>query len=242
MPRGQGEYYPVSDLKLSLSYSRLAGSGPLELSLSKREDIFTARLLPDAVELVRATEEDPTKTTVVARKPWKFDGRPVRVDFMNLDYRVRLLIDGEEALSTTPADYAPDARQLMQERTMPSEPEVSVTARQQVCGVTHLSLWRDVYYTARGERMLRGGPENPVVLGKDEYFALGDNSPLSQDGRYWTDAVDLPAEGVNAQAGVVPARFLLGKALLVYWPAGYRLYYDKAPDLVPNFGEMRFIH
>ena len=41
--------------------------------------------------------------------------------------------------------------------------------------------------------------------------------------------------------GRVPGRFLLGKAFFVYWPAGFRPI-DSAPALVPNFGEMRFIH
>lgn len=239
---GQVEFNPVSDLKLALSYARLAGAGPLEMSLSKRDDIFTARLLPDAVEIVRATVDDPTSTKVVARKEWRFGSRPARVEFMNLDYQVRLLIDGQEVLATTPEQYSPDVAGMMRDRTMPPYPMVSITARQQVCGITHMSLWRDVYYTVRGGQILRGGPDRPVVLGPEEYFAIGDNSPLSQDGRYWADPVSLPNEEIYAQAGVVPAKFLLGKALLVYWPAGYRLYYDGAPDLIPNFGEMRFIH
>jgi hypothetical protein len=39
----------------------------------------------------------------------------------------------------------------------------------------------------------------------------------------------------------VPERFLLGRAFFVYWPAGFRPI-ESAPAVVPNFGEMRFIH
>jgi len=39
----------------------------------------------------------------------------------------------------------------------------------------------------------------------------------------------------------VPERFMLGKAFFVYWPAGYRLS-PTSPGIVPNFGDMRFIH
>jgi hypothetical protein len=37
------------------------------------------------------------------------------------------------------------------------------------------------------------------------FLCMGDNSPESSDGRSW---------------GTVPRRLLLGRALLVYWPAG----------------------
>jgi hypothetical protein len=70
---------------------------------------------------------------------------------------------------------------------------------------------------------------------------LGDNSLMSGDGRYWGLPVELPEEDLRTQPGVVPGRFLLGKAFFVYWPAGYRLS-PRSPGVVPNFGDMRFIH
>ncbi|MDD5704288.1 MAG: signal peptidase I [Kiritimatiellae bacterium] len=46
-------------------------------------------------------------------------------------------------------------------------------------------------------------PGDQVVLGADEYYAMGDNTLNSRDSRYW---------------GPVPERNLLGPACLVYWP------------------------
>ena len=242
---GQGKTNPVSDVKLSLFYLRGGGSGPLELKLSKRNDLFIAQISPDAVSLFRARMDAPDERTLISRRPYVFGDRPVKIDFMNLDYCVRLLVEGSEIIATTPQEYSPDLSALQTEVMMPPYPTISVTAEKQVCEITHLSLWRDVFYTSRnryGQPLPRGGWENPVQLGPDEYFTLGDNSPLSEDGRFWQAPVDLPAEDIHAQAGVVPGRFMLGKAMLVYWPAGFRLYYPSAPDLIPNFGEMRFIH
>ena len=43
----------------------------------------------------------------------------------------------------------------------------------------------------------------PIELGEDEYYALGDNTRNSRDGRYW---------------GAVPSSNLVGPAFAVYWP------------------------
>lgn len=243
---GQTIMQPVGDLKLSMYYTRNAGTGPLELKLSKDHTFFTAEIEPGSVSLYRSDTATPTQRELLAKAPYAFSaGVPVRVDFLNLDYRVRLQLDGKEILSTTPQQYHPDVAALRARDTQPPLSTVSIDASRQVCALTHLSLWRDVYYTQQsgaGGRILRGGPDNPVTLGDHEYFVLGDNSPLSADGRFWPEEVDLPAEDVHAQAGVVPDRFLLGKAFVVYWPAGYRFLTPNAPDLIPNFGEMRFIH
>jgi hypothetical protein len=51
-------------------------------------------------------------------------------------------------------------------------------------------------------------------MGPDEYFALGDNSPASQDSRLWPNV--RRAERRHA----VPREVLIGKAFFIYWPRG----------------------
>ena len=48
------------------------------------------------------------------------------------------------------------------------------------------------------------------------------------------------ADQLSVEAGRVPARFLLGRAFFVYWPAGFRPA-QMMPALAPDFGDMRFI-
>ena len=70
---------------------------------------------------------------------------------------------------------------------------------------------------------------------------LGDNSPCSEDGRWWAS----PGKGNNGRIypeGVVPREYLVGKALFVYWPAGFKPFPSAPLALVPNIGDMRFIY
>jgi signal peptidase I len=61
----------------------------------------------------------------------------------------------------------------------------------------------------QGMRVLGIPPElanattRPYKIGPDEYFAMGDNSPGSNDSRFW---------------GAVPKKYILGKAVFLFWP------------------------
>jgi signal peptidase I len=234
----------VSDAKLSVTYRRKSGDGPLRLSLRKRDDTFTAELTPGAAKLFRKTGKpagpDDLGEEVGSASNLRALGTssPVQVEFMNVDHRVTLRVDGRDVLHTS---YDPDVAALIDQRSKPPKPEVRVTAVAQTCALSHVSLWRDVYYTNDQNKWAR--PDDPVRLGPKEYFVLGDNTVISKDARYWTDPVRLPAEDLDVQAGRVPERFMLGKAFFVYWPAGYRPFGSSTlPGIIPNFGAMRFIH
>jgi hypothetical protein len=185
---------------------------------------------------------------VAAFDPSKVSG-PIRVDFENVDYRVIVRLNEKVVFETTPEEYKPDVEELLERyggmnRTPFPTPAVSLDAARQDATFSHVSLWRDVYYTPEeaGHSPLRhGSPNHPVELNADEYFVMGDNSAASSDARYWTESVHLPDEQLDAESGRVPGRFMLGRAFFVYWPAGYRPL-DRAPSIVPDFGDMRLIH
>jgi hypothetical protein len=135
--------------------------------------------------------------------------------------------------------------------------------------LSHVALFRDIYYTdgsesppSSAQRAVEG---KPFTLNEDEFFALGDNSPNSSDGRYWSEPTDATKGTDPPRAGVVPRYYLVGKALFVYWPSGFEfpwpaaiktallnggeryrplrvLYTLVSLRWIPNFGEMRFIH
>jgi len=104
-----------------------------------------------------------------------------------------------------------------------------------------------------GQTLGWGTTGNPITLAKcpeetdlDEFFVLGDNSPQSLDGRGWTAAAptlrmyDESGRPIY-ELGTVPRYNLIGKAFLVYWPAGFRLPGLPGLPYVPNVGKMRLI-
>lgn len=243
------QQYPISDLKLSFSYLRQSGDGPLRARLSKYDHQFIAELTPEQVRLIHRLP-DGQEVEVGQPKALPRTSAPRRVDLINVDYQVTLRIDDQIVFQTTREQYHPDLQELLNRyyarrdvRVPP--PTIAIEAARQEAQLSHVSLWRDVYYTPEDVQsraaLPQASPERPISLGAQEFFVLGDNSAASYDGRFWSNTISLPEESLEVGAGRVPGRFLLGKAFFVYWPSGYRPL-SNAPAVVPNFGSMRLIH
>jgi signal peptidase I len=244
--QGIGPGNNASDVKLAFTYHRLSGDGALSAEVTKLDHIFRADIFPDHVSLrsnVNGVEKE------LGSVPVALNSGLHRVELTNVDYRVTVRIDDRDLIQTTPEQYAPDMPSLLDAFKKNAElpkAKILISAIAQKCELSHIGLWRDVYYGNHGRsEPFHASPDqfpaNIMHLGPDEYFVLGDNSPISGDARYWGDPIDLPNEKLIVDSGRVPGRFLLGKAFFVYWPTGFRPI-DEAPALVPNFGDMRLIH
>jgi len=221
--------------------------------MTKLDHQFFARITPEGAQLLMRREGQDAMPIGDAMPLNLRPGRAAHVELVNADYQVELRVDGNVVARTTREQYRPDMSRLLkaaQDHQRLPRPEVQIIAEKQQSTLSHVGLWRDVYYLnreeAQGGAPVRWGsplnfPERVMQLGPDEYFVLGDNSLLSGDARTWHDPIALPDENLFAEDGRVPGRFMIGKAFFVYWPAGYRPI-DSAPALVPNFGDMRFIH
>jgi len=69
-------------------------------------------------------------------------------------------------------------------------------------------------------------------IGEDEFFACGDNTSDSLDGRIWSGKYPIPH--------TIDCRLLIGKAVFVYWPHGWEIPGTSLP-FIPNFPRMRWI-
>ena len=129
------------------------------------------------------------------------------------------------------------------DRTSSSSPEVMIFGSGQIT-IGHIGLYRDIHYISthyNSDQPVRAGEGNPFQLGEDEFFACGDNSPNSFDGRLWS----VPGKS-NAQKeyrpGILPRDYLVGKAFFVYWPGAFKPKDNSRIQFVPFVGGMKRIY
>ena len=133
-----------------------------------------------------------------------------------MDHQLLFEFNGQEL--SVDLGRSPEA---MEQGTQPS-PRAEIFGSGKLT-LAHVALFRDIYYTSDGQGS-RGGRAvegKPFTLNEDEFFVLGDNSPNSEDGRWWGQP-DMASKGwAPPRAGVVPRYYLVGRALFVYWPSGF---------------------
>ncbi|MCU0915895.1 MAG: signal peptidase I [Planctomycetes bacterium] len=249
-----------SDLMVRFYVRPVSFAGGVGITLRKQGIDYQARL--DLSGRMTLSRIDHGQETILATR----EASPPRpkvftlVKFANVDHQLLFEYDGQDLsfdLGRSP-------------KGPPRGADVPPRAEIFGCGqltLAHIALFRDVYYTSdgqggRGGRVIEG---RPFSLNADEFFVLGDNSPNSEDGRWWGQP-DMANRGWEPpRAGVVPRYYLVGKALFVYWPSGFDFPWpaslkasllensrrNRALRLVnalvslrwiPNVGQMRFIY
>ena len=143
-----------------------------------------------------------------------------------MDRRLTVALDGE--LLFDPIDYDHPAV-----GAGPGDRPVALGVRGGAMTLADLRIYRDIYYTSALANTPRRpfGVDAPYQLGPDEFFVLGDNSPVSNDSRFWEDSP------------VVPGDLFLGKPFLVHLPGQVvpLQVFGRSVYWVPDPREIRYI-
>lgn len=220
--------YRVRDLMLVMRMELHSGRGEMAWSLSDGVQTFEVRLAAGERELRLFVdgEAESEQRVKLSGSLWQ---RPWLVEMSLFDRQLLFALDGEVVFQkpleplTLPVKNGDGTA-----KDSTSDDPAKFGVRNLHVSVTDLTLYRDVYYT-RGDA--RHGVTEPHRLGPDEYFFLGDNSPVSLDSRSWTDAI-------------VRDNMLIGKPFLVHLPSRpgrVKLGSAEWHIRVPDWGRIRYI-
>lgn len=204
------------DFMVSLSLSELNGNGQFEIQLTDGAETFRLILLPQESTFILLRNNDSTPLWRVKHQH-SFEEKGT-LDFSLFDQQIIVAVDGQPI--HPPTFY----RSIYQRQ--PVRRPVRIGARNLSFEIDQLKLYRDVYYTSKAE-----APKNRWRLAEDEFFVLGDNSPVSLDSRVW----DHPAISRNS---------LIGKPFVVHLPSKQRQirWKGKVSHVrVPDFSRIRYI-
>jgi len=217
-PRRAEDLHPVADLMLSLRLLDAIGEGLLLIRITDGREEFLVRLNPQE-KRYRVLRNDRPIPGAIGKLPSWTTGLLIEVSLC--DRQLLLAFDGREAFPPWP--YYPSERPLK-----PTSRPVAIGSQGLPVVLEELRVYRDVYYTDPIGLQGRWALEEPVKLESDQYFVLGDNSPISNDGRTWSEG---PA---------ISAKLLLGKPLLVHFHTR-RIQLGGRFFQVPDLAKIRYI-
>ncbi len=185
---------PVRDVMLSARVQCEGGAGELAIQMTDGAQNFTV-VFDASLREVRLFAGEDEEPAVTGDWPTSLGKQAATIEVSLFDKQVLVAIDGRPLMEPWPFETPAG--------TPAPRSAVRFGARGLDVRVDQLKLYRDVYYTSS---RARHGVNRPHQLGDDDFFMLGDNSPLSHDSRRWEEAP-------------VHRSLLLGKPFLVHLPS-----------------------
>ncbi len=232
-----GAYFkrPVaSDLMIRFEVRTPELQGRVGAALSKYGIIYEGYVDMSGHMVISKIEDGNEQILVRRRKAAPEPDKLTSFSFANVDHKLVLRFGS----ATLEHDLG-----LSADAAGPRRPEENPVVEIMGAGkltLAHVAVFRDIHYTG-GPVSGRAVEGNPFRLNEDEFFVLGDNSPNSEDGRWWSQP-GIANQGKSYRPGVVPRDYMVGKAIFVYWPAGFKPFRRFRFAFIPNVGQMRFIY
>lgn len=211
----------VRDLILALNLAIDAGAGEFRLGITDGIGRYECQFQVGERQ-VRLMDLESGAVVRSGPLPARFAGSTTLIELSLVDRQLLLALDG--TLPFEPLSSPPSA----QRGSTPWKP-VWFSASGLKLRVSGLRLFRDVYYTAGDGRR---GFDAPFQLQQGEYFALGDNSPISRDSRSWP------------QGRMLTSGLLQGKPFVVHLPSRKRrlsIGRWQADIRIPDLSRIRYI-
>ncbi|MFC1635410.1 signal peptidase I [Planctomycetota bacterium] len=230
-----------SDLMVRFDCLVASPEGSVGIALSKYETTYRAKVDLNSRTLVVTKQEKGRQPETLAEMPIEqpATNKQRLVEFAYIDRQLVFEYDGTKWTHDLGRDLS-DIRQVRKD----VEPRMEIFGSGSLT-LSHIVIFKDIHYTE-----LRYGnsgeygraTKDAFVLEEDQFFVLGDNSPNSEDCRWWSRA-GIANQGVGEyRIGIVPRDYLVGKALFVYWPSGFKPFAQFPFGVIPNVGRMRFIY
>lgn len=213
--------HEVRDLALEMEVHVEEGQGQFLLGIS--DGLSDLNCLFDmAAKQVQLTDAATGAVLLSGELPQRMLEDRVRVELSLMDRQALVAVNGRLVFEPWHAPLVDHAG------STPWRP-VRFGARQLNVEVRHLRLYRDVYYTPGTGRR---AADAPYHLQAGEFFALGDNSPVSRDSRSW------------AAGDVLKSNMFIGRPFLVHLPSQrkqVRIGSWRAEIRIPDFSRIRYI-
>jgi len=187
------EIRPVADLLLRFRAVVTSGDGWLVVQATGGRNHLEAWFRPTTGQCEFRFDGEPIRRGQV---PVEKANQDMEVTFSLVDRQLRVALDGRPALGRLllPSDCPWHA----------SPHPLAVGSAGLGVEISKLRVFRDVYYTRPTGMLARWGFDRPVRLGPQEYYVLGDNSPISDDSRSWPDGAGVPEALLVGKPLVVP--------------------------------------
>lgn len=191
----------VSDLLVECDAEIQSAEDEVILELTKGGERYQAVFTAGKCKLLRYPPGDLARIEMAERPTKLTSAGKYALRLANFDSRLTVWVNGSPLDFGNEADYPTPNRTSFKPEKRDLEEPARVGAKGNVT-CSKVQLWRDVYYTCPTYDPSCG--VQTYYVQPDHFLCLGDNSASSSDGREW---------------GLVPRRLMLGRAVVIYWPA-----------------------